>query len=456
MSKQKKIFVCSNCNASYSKWSGQCTNCMEWNSIEEDNDIVSKPSLDAKGTKTRNGNILTANNLNISKSEENKRLVSNISEFDRVCGNGLVPGQALLIGGDPGIGKSTLLLQVSANLSIYNKVGYFSGEESLEQIQRRASRLGINNADISLYSTSNVNDIIATIYNENFDVVIIDSIQTIYLEEINNTPGTVSQIKACASELIRLAKATNTTLIIIGHVTKEGSLAGPRVLEHLVDTVLYFEGDRYNHYRFIRPEKNRFGSTDEIGIFTMRENGLVQVKNPTSEFLSDNNDNASGVIIFPSIDGNRTFMLEVQALVNTSIYPSPKRSCVGFDYNRLSMIIAVIENKCGINISSNDIYINISGGVKVNDTGADLACAIAILSSYYKIEKLNNYYAFGEITLTGQIRNVQHYEKRIKEAQKLNFKNAFVPNGAKKSSLLKNDNNAIFIDNIDKIIQYIK
>lgn len=426
--KNKTNFVCQSCGSAHSKWSGKCTACGEWNTLVEES--VSAPP---KGLSKKGGKSLKIETLEGS-AQNHPRLVTDISEFDRVCGGGLVPGSATLIGGDPGIGKSTLLLQAAAKLSTSYPTLYVSGEEAVDQIRLRAKRLNVTAAPIQLAAAINVRDIIAT-----FDtlkspaVAIIDSIQTMYVDTFDSAPGTVGQVRASTSELIRAAKTKNIALLIVGHVTKEGAIAGPKVLEHMVDTVLYFEGDRGHQFRILRTVKNRFGATDEIGVFEMQREGLMEVKNPSALFLSERGEDVSGSVVLAGMEGTRPMLVEIQALLAPSPMPTPRRTVVGWDNNRLAMIMAVLEARCGIPLSQSEIYLNIAGGLKITEPAADLAVAAALLSSKYNTVIPSDTILFGEVSLAGEVRPVSQADLRLKEAAKLGFKRAIIPAGGKKS-----------------------
>ena len=415
--KSNKQYICQSCGTVYMKWTGKCEQCNEWNSLIEESN--SKPSGPLSKSKGQTINFETLNNDII----EYPRLKTNIEEMDRVIGGGFVSGSVTLIGGDPGIGKSTLLLQIVGNLSkIDENCIYISGEESISQIKMRADRLGIQDKRIQFASVTNAADI-ATTMNEKKKgcVLIIDSIQTMYLPQVDSSPGTVSQVRASTNELIIAAKKSNSILILIGHVTKDGSIAGPRILEHMVDTVLYFEGENHFQYRILRSIKNRFGPTNEIGVFEMLSNGLKQIVNPSELFLSDRQKNVSGSAIFAGLEGTRPILIEVQALVTPSTLPSPRRTIVGWDTARLSMLSAVLESRCKIHLSNMDIFLNIAGGIKIYEPAADLAVAAAIISSVKNIPLSFSSVYFGEVGLSGEIRKIPQPELRIKEAYKLGF-----------------------------------
>ncbi len=423
MAKTKKTiqYMCQSCGSIQNKWQGQCPDCNAWDSlVEERHEAV------PKGLGAKKGNVLDMHTLK-GKSELPPRYKTTIAEFDRVCGSGLVPGSALLIGGDPGIGKSTILLQVVACLSQNNKTAYVSGEEGLDQVRLRAERLDVSNSSTELTTANNVRDIISTMERpandgKRYDVIVIDSIQTMYMDTIDSAPGTVAQVRACSSELIRAAKKYNICLILVGHVTKQGNLAGPRVMEHMVDTVLYFEGDRGHPYRILRAVKNRFGPTDEIGIFEMLEKGLIEVENPSSFFLSQRDETASGSVVYAGIEGSRPVLVEIQALTSNADYGTPRRAVIGWDNNRLAMIVAVLESRCGLNFAQKDIYLNVAGGLKITEPAADLAVAAALISALHDRPADPGNVYFGEIALSGSVRTVSRTPLRIKEAERLGFK----------------------------------
>ena len=423
MIKSKKQFICQSCGNIYSRWIGKCEQCNQWNTITEENN--SKPSGVLSKSKGKKINFEKLNDVNYEYS----RIKTNINELDRVIGGGFVPGSVTLIGGDPGIGKSTLLLQLVGKLSDQKeKCIYVSGEESLSQIKMRADRLGVNNNDIEFASITNASDIAITINSEKERcVLVIDSIQTMYLPQLDSSPGTVSQVRASAHELILAAKKTNTILILIGHLTKDGAIAGPKVLEHMVDTVLYFEGDNNFQYRILRSFKNRFGANNEIGVFEMLNNGLREIVNPSAMFLSDRQNNISGTSIFAGLEGTRPILVEIQALVTHSTLATPRRVIVGWDISRLAMLCAVLEARCKIHLSNMDIFLNIAGGIKLFEPAADLAVAAAIISSVKNIPLSFSSVFFGEVGLSGEIRKVNQPELRIKEAYKLGFNKINLP-----------------------------
>ena len=443
MAKSTSRFVCQNCGAVFPRWAGKCEACGEWNTIiEEETAAASAP----KATGGKGGRKIEFVSLD-GVPETTFRLKSGIKELDRVCGGGLVAGSVLLIGGDPGIGKSTLLLQVTAALSaVCNVKGapvrcvYISGEESVDQVRLRAARLGLAKANVELASATNVRDIIATLDSgEAPDVVVIDSIQTMFVDTMDSAPGTVGQVRACGNELIRLAKRRGFALFLVSHVTKEGTLAGPRVLEHMVDTVLYFEGDRGHHFRILRGVKNRFGATDEIGVFEMTERGLSEVPNPSALFLAERCGNVTGSCVYAGIEGSRPMLVEIQALVAPS-GGNPRRAVVGWDSSRLNMVLAVLETRCGFQMSAKDVYLNVAGGIRITEPAADLAVAAALLSSVAQIPVPADAVVFGEVGLSGEIRAVPQPDLRLKEAAKLGFARALIPPArVNKKSVKKSD-----------------
>ena len=384
---------------------------------------------------SKSGNVIQFEDLN-SESPDLPRCISGISEFDRVTGGGLVPGSVTLIGGDPGIGKSTLLLQLTCILAKKNvKCAYISGEEAVDQVRLRAKRLGLADAPVDLASATNVRDIVKSMTGADgkklYDIMVIDSIQTMYVDTIDSAPGTVTQVRTSTQELIRHAKRLGVTLLIVGHVTKDGAIAGPRVLEHMVDTVLYFEGDRGHQFRILRGVKNRFGPTDEIGVFEMAGVGLIEVTNPSALFLSERADNIPGSAVLAGLEGSRPVLVEIQALVAPTSFSTPKRAVVGWDTNRLSMLLAVLEARCGVMMSGMDVYLNVAGGLRITEPAADLAVAIALISAASGDPVPKDTVIFGEIGLAGEIRHVPQPDLRMKEASKLGFKSAFIPKPVK-------------------------
>jgi len=423
MAKKSTQYVCQDCGFCTPKWTGKCEGCNAWNTFVEE----SSPDLMPKSLNPAKGHKIDLVPLK-GEMESPPRLASDIQEFDRVCGGGLVPGSVILVGGDPGIGKSTLLLQVAAAASQKGKCFYISGEEAIDQVRLRAQRLGVEDTTVSLASATNVRDILASLEGKDGpDVVIIDSIQTMYVDTFDSTPGTVSQVRASAQELIRIAKKRSITMILVGHVTKEGTIAGPRVLEHMVDTVLYFEGERGHQFRILRSVKNRFGATDEIGVFEMTEKGLAEVPNPSALFLANRQGDISGSCVFAGLEGTRPVLVEIQTLVSASNLATPRRNVVGWDSNRLSMILAVLDARCGVNFAGKDVHLNVAGGYRIAEPAADLAVAASLLSSLSGMAIPQDAVFFGEIGLSGEVRCVGQQEARLKEAQKLGFHTAFMP-----------------------------
>jgi DNA repair protein RadA/Sms len=389
-------------------------------------------------------------------------MLSHISEFDRVCGGGVVPGSAILVGGDPGIGKSTVLLQVCAALSNNKNARcvYISGEEAIDQVRMRAERLELSNANVELASATNVRDIVASLDGHSPPtVVIIDSIQTLYVDNLDSAPGSVTQVRASAQELIRIAKRRGFALFLVGHVTKEGNIAGPKILEHMVDCVLYFEGERGHQFRVLRAVKNRFGPADEIGVFEMTDSGLTEVPNPSAIFLADRENGISGSSVFAGIEGSRPMLMEIQALTASTTFGTPRRAVIGWDSNRLSMIIAVLEAKCGLSIGDHDVYLNVAGGLRISEPAADLAVAAALVSSINNVPIPSEVVVFGEIGLSGEIRPVSHGEVRLKEASKLGFRGALAPALHRRNSSNKADSslklNTVRIKHLGELLDYI-
>ena len=422
MAKATSHFVCQSCGTSSAKWAGKCEACGAWNSFVEEE----LPQAVPKGLAPGKSKRIEFTGLSGDVAKVPRRSTG-IAEFDRVTGGGLVAGSVLLVGGDPGIGKSTLLLQVVGNMAAQAKCVYVSGEEAVAQVQLRAQRLGLDKAKVDLASATSVRDIVAAIEASAPDLAIIDSIQTMYLDTLDSAPGTVAQVRASAHELIRLAKRTGTVVVLVGHVTKEGTLAGPRVLEHMVDAVLYFEGERGHQFRILRTVKNRYGATDEIGVFEMSDRGLLEVPNPSALFLSERKGDVSGAVVFAGIEGTRPVLVEIQALVSPSTLGTPRRAVVGWDSARLSMIMAVLEARCGVQIGMNDVYLNVAGGLRISEPAADMAVAAALLSALSGEPAPSEAVFFGEIGLSGEVREVGQTELRLKEAAKLGFARAFTP-----------------------------
>ena len=425
MAKNKMVFFCRECGYESAKWMGQCPGCKSWNTFTEES-VAVKPSGRVNALKT-DGKAEPVKLSQVSVDEKD-RISTNMEELDRVLGGGIVPGSLILVGGDPGIGKSTLLLQVCRNLSDKAlDVLYISGEESLRQIKMRANRLGEFGDRLSLLCEINLDVIEAIIRKLQPKVVVIDSIQTMYSEEVKAAPGSVSQVRESTAVLLQLAKGLGITIFIVGHVTKEGTVAGPRVLEHMVDTVLYFEGDRHASYRILRGVKNRFGSTNEIGVFEMREQGLMEVANASSFMLDGKPENASGSVVVCSMEGTRPMLLEIQALVCTSSFGLPRRQAVGTDTNRVNLLMAVLEKRVGMSLANCDAYVNLAGGIKVSEPAIDLGIVMAIASSFKNRAVPDGMLAFGEVGLSGEVRSVSMAQTRVKEAAKLGFHTCIVP-----------------------------
>lgn len=419
----KTMFFCQECGYESSKWQGQCPGCKAWNTF------VEEPAQIVKGVRTQNsGRELKPVALKEVSLTEQSRVSTGMKELDRVLGGGIVRGSLLLVGGDPGIGKSTILLQVCRNLSAaHHKVLYISGEESLQQIRMRAGRIGEFTDDLLLLCETNLEDIRTTIERCKPEMVVIDSIQTMFSGEVTSAPGSVSQVREATSVLLQIAKGLDITIFIVGHVTKEGNVAGPRVLEHMVDTVLYFEGDRHASYRILRGVKNRFGSTNEIGVFEMRSDGLVEVENPSEYMLSGKPQGASGSVVACSMEGTRPVLLEIQALVCHSNFGIPRRTAAGTDFNRVNLLMAVLEKRLGMNLSTCDAYVNIAGGIRMTEPAIDLGIILAIISSFRDKAIADDVLAFGEVGLSGEVRAVSMAEQRVLEARKLGFHQVILP-----------------------------
>lgn len=421
---KKSVFFCQNCGHEENKWLGQCPACKEWNTFVEEK--MSVTTAKTAGAVRLNENKLAT--LSQVSMEKELRMTTQIQELDRVLGGGIVPGSLILVGGDPGIGKSTLLLQVCRNLSNMKKsVLYISGEESLKQIKMRAERLGDFSETLSLFCETNLETVRAVIEKNRPQIVIVDSIQTMYSEEVTSAPGSVSQVRESTNVFMQLAKGLGITIFIVGHVTKEGTVAGPRVLEHMVDTVLYFEGDRHASYRILRGVKNRFGSTNEIGVFEMRRDGLAEVANPSEFMLSGKPEDATGSVVACSMEGTRPILIEIQALVCQTSFGMPRRTAAGTDYNRVNLLMAVLEKRLGLPLSNCDAYVNIAGGIKMNEPAIDLGIVLAIVSSYKNRPIEEKTIVFGEVGLSGEVRAVSMPEQRVAEAKKLGFTTCILP-----------------------------
>ncbi len=452
MAKAKKtMFFCQNCGHEESKWLGQCPMCKEWNTFVEEKVTTGNGVSVSRITKE-----VEVVPLSSVKTDSEERMHTHIEELDRVLGGGIVPGSLLLVGGDPGIGKSTLLLQVCQRLAKdRHSVLYISGEESLKQIKLRAIRMGEFTDDLTLLCETNLNTIRSVIEQRKPEIVMIDSIQTMYSEEVSSAPGSVSQVRESTNVFMQLAKGLNISIFIVGHVTKEGTVAGPRVLEHMVDTVLYFEGDRHASYRILRGVKNRFGSTNEIGVFEMRQSGLEEVKNPSEFMLNGKPENASGSIVACSMEGTRPILIEIQALVCQSNFGLPRRTAVGIDYNRVNLLMAVLEKRIGLPLSNYDAYVNIAGGIKMNEPAIDLGLVMAIVSSYKNKPVGDTVIAFGEVGLSGEVRAVSMPEQRVTEAKKLGFSACVIPKVCMDSVRNIKDIEIIPVQSVNEAIQLL-
>ncbi|PTM98783.1 DNA repair protein RadA [Mycoplana dimorpha] len=429
MAKARTQFVCQNCGSVHARWVGKCDGCGEWNTVVEEDPMGGIGG--GPGKTPKKGRVVALTSLS-GEIEEAPRVATGIGELDRVTGGGFVRGSAVLVGGDPGIGKSTVLMQAAAALSSRGqRVIYVSGEEAVAQIRLRAQRLGAAETDVLLAAETNVEDILATLADgKRPDLAIIDSIQTLWSDIVESAPGTVTQVRTGAQAMIRFAKQTGAAVVLVGHVTKEGQIAGPRVVEHMVDAVLYFEGDRGHHYRILRTVKNRFGPTDEIGVFEMSDKGLREVANPSELFLGERNAKAPGAAVFAGMEGTRPVLVEVQALVAPTSLGTPRRAVVGWDSARLSMILAVLEAHCGVRLGQHDVYLNIAGGFRISEPAADLAVAAALVSSLAGLALPADCVYFGEVSLSGAVRPVSHTAQRLKEAEKLGFAQAVLPAGS--------------------------
>ena len=433
MARDGAVYVCQSCGAVQSKWAGQCPACNAWNTLVEE--VQARPPGALAPSRASRARGLSFQGLE-DETPAPPRLSTGVEEFDRVCGGGVVPGSAILLGGDPGVGKSTLLLQVAANAARRGvRCAYISGEEAVEQVRGRAQRMGLADAPVKLAAETSLRDILDSLKREKFDLVVIDSIQTMWSDAHEAAPGSVTQVRAAAGELVRLAKKQSVAMILVGHVTKDGAIAGPRVVEHMVDAVLTFEGERGYPFRILRGTKNRFGATDEIGVFEMGDAGLAEVRNPSALFLDTSGERAAGAAVFAGIEGSRPVLVEFQALVAPSAYGTPRRAVVGWDSGRLAMVLAVLEARCGLALGDRDVYLNVAGGLRVTEPAADLAAAAALASSALDVALPQDCVVFGEISLSGDIRPVSRMESRMKEAAKLGFKRALGPQGLEGSVL---------------------
>ncbi|MCX7921084.1 MAG: DNA repair protein RadA [Clostridia bacterium] len=449
MAKTKTIFVCQECGYESMGWLGKCPACNQWNTFVEE--------ADENSVKANNGKIKDIEPININdiSVDNEERYSTNMKELDRVLGGGIVNGSLILVGGDPGIGKSTLLLQVCEGVKYNSKILYISGEESIKQIKIRADRLGIKNSNLLMVSETNFRAIERLIGKEKPALVIIDSIQTMFNDELTSAPGSVSQVREVTSGLMSIAKGSGITIIIVGHVTKEGSLAGPRVLEHMVDTVLYFEGERHLSYRVLRAVKNRFGSTNEIGIFEMRDVGLVEVDNPSAALISGRPENVPGSVVISNVEGTRPMLIEVQALVCPTNFGVPRRMATGVDYNRITLLMAVLEKRVGMQLHNHDAYVNIVGGIKVDEPACDLGIITAIASSFRNMPVGNAAVMIGEVGLTGEVRAVSQIDKRVTEAMRMGFESCIVPAGNMKLIKQMKDIQGINIKAVENVQQVL-
>ena len=426
MAKNQTVFVCSNCGNESPKWLGKCPACNSWNTFYEEKIVTSKVSGEKKAVSAE------VKKLNSVEIEKYSRYKTGYEELDRVLGGGLVQGSLVLLGGEPGIGKSTLILQICDKIKVNGSVLYISGEESATQIKMRADRLNINNENILFLGETCIETIENTLESVKPDFIIIDSIQTMYSEQLQAAAGSVSQVREITARIMQMCKRKNITTILIGHVTKDGNIAGPRVLEHMVDTVLYLEGERYFSYRILRGVKTRFGSTNEVGLFEMREEGLCEIENPSEILISERDGNPSGSVIVASLEGTRPMLVEIQALLAPTAFGMPRRTGIGVDYNRMALLMAVLEKRAGLHISNYDAYINVVSGIKIDEPAVDLGIALAIASNFKNVPLPKDLVVVGEIGLTGEIRSVNSLEKRVKEAEKMGFKTFVVPESGKK------------------------
>lgn len=447
MSKKGVKYICSQCGYESLRWLGRCPSCENWNSFTEE--LIEEK----KHHKSKLRQEVSLSKLDARLQEEESRIATGIEEFDRVLGGGLMPGSVVLIGGDPGIGKSTLVMQAASGIA--GEVLYVTGEESYNQINLRAKRLKVKSDAISVLAETDLGIIIASLEKHKPTVVIIDSIQTVFNPDFENAPGTITQIRECTAELMQFAKKNQCAVIIVGHVNKEGMIAGPKVLEHIVDTVLQFEGERSYSYRILRAQKNRFGSTNEIGIFEMHDTGLTEVKNPSEIFLSEREKEITGSVVTASMEGTRPILLEVQALVTPSAYGNPQRVATGFDYRRLSILLAVLEKRAGLRLSAANVFLNMAGGIRIEEPAVDLAVCCAIASSLTDKFAKNDTAVIGEVGLGGEVRSVSNIEKRIQEAAKLGFKRVLIPSNNLKSIKIKNSIRIVPVENIVEAIKTI-
>lgn len=455
MAKIKSLFVCSNCGYETSRWMGKCSSCNEWNTLNEE--VVEKVSKGVVNTYVSAGTTIETFTLSKIDEKEEFRYKTGLSELDRVLGGGIVKGSLILLGGEPGAGKSTILLQISNYISSDMTVLYVSGEESVRQIKLRAKRLNVNSDNLFLSSDNNIINICKTIKEAKPSIVIIDSIQTMVLETLNSSRGSITQVRECTNAIMNVAKSEEIPIFIVGHVNKDGAIAGPKVLEHIVDTVLYFEGDRNMSYRILRSVKNRYGSTNEIGVFDMTYNGLEEITNPSEVFLMGKPLGVSGTSVSCVLEGTRPILAEVQALIAKTTFPAPRRTATGFDYNRLNLLLAVIEKRCGYFLGSLDVYVNVVGGLKLLEPACDLPVAISIISSLTDTQVSEDVVSFGEVGLTGEIRSIVSPIERVLEAQRLGFKKCILPyNSMGKINSKDYDIELIPVKNLKDVFKFLK
>ncbi|WP_397413767.1 DNA repair protein RadA [Phenylobacterium sp.] len=449
MARDGAQYVCQSCGAVQTRWGGQCPACGAWNTLVEE--ITSRPPGALKPASAARKSRLAFEGLD-TQTPSPPRLVTGLGEWDRVCGGGVAPGSAILVGGDPGVGKSTLLLQVAASAARAGaRCAYISGEEAVEQVRARAQRMGLADAPLKLAAETSLRTILEGLKAEPFDFAVIDSIQTLWSDAHEAGPGSVTQVRAAAGELTRLAKSRGVSIVLVGHVTKDGAIAGPRVIEHMVDAVFAFEGERGYPFRILRGAKNRFGATDEIGVFEMGDAGLAEVKNPSALFLNTSGERAAGAAVFAGLEGSRPVLVEIQALVAPSAYGNPRRAVVGWDSGRLAMILAVLEARCGLSFGDRDVYLNVAGGLRITEPAADLAAAAALASSAFDQALPQDCVVFGEISLSGEVRPVSRIDARLKEAAKLGFRRALAPQTEVQTPGLKVTSASRLVDAIQRI-----
>ncbi len=449
------VFVCNECGYESSKWLGKCPACNEWNTFIEEKQITGGKGKTSPSSSREKGTPQVVLLKDVEKNETT-RISTGVGELDRVLGGGFVKGSLTLLGGEPGIGKSTLILQICNNVKVDGKILYVSGEESAEQIKLRADRLKISNDNLLFLAETDIDNVEVSLDNTEAKFVIIDSVQTMYSDEITSSPGSVSQVREITARIMKMCKQKGITTIIIGHVTKDGNIAGPRVLEHMVDTVLYLEGERYFSYRILRGVKNRFGSTNEIGMFEMQNEGLIEITDPSNLLLSDSDENPPGTAVVVSAEGTRALMIEIQALATQTVFGIPRRNASGIDYNRLTLLMAVLEKRGGLSLGNYDIYINLVGGIKINEPALDLGIVLSTASTFKNISIPKDVAMFGEVGLTGEVRNVNMVEKRLKEAEKLGFKTCLIPESNKKLLKEKFKLDIIGVGNINDAMKYLK